>query len=1082
MSVLRFESEEALRFSITSGLVPDGVLAGAARTWRDDEGGIIVAPTKAVPADSMKKLAAAGISRLPPATSSKDATAVQCWAEIVSVVRDREIEENVGQVLFVLREGASLVDLAGELLRLGCDRLEWRSIDEGYLLRVAAPPYYSLLRAIDSTTGVRAYLPSPKGQDRVWVEVGCEHPLARFLRPDPGNILLVSPSNGNQPSFTTLPEGAFEDMYSLVDLRVPGGGKPRQHASVDERPRLTVTLRLARAASTDAPSLWVIREDAVTKVERLLASLPEEVARGLLFSPCTNGEETIVIIRARPGSRGGVEIDGEPYRSHASIVNLFLPCDATLEPPLRRDRVRDLLTPDPDDVVWLRPLGGGRFQVERAADNAFQPLSEWVEYVIDTNAAALLPWVKSATFDFDAFIGVDPAAERRRPDEPDEADVPRRKKVRTESEPARRVTTRTTPTRAEPERAVAQTTLAAAHIDPNAAAEQLASVEKEFLALDVPADAPARSELWERMAPLNASLRRGHDAALCWARVVWELASDEAHPAKRAWAEAERALVHNASVKTLLALDEPSRGHVRALSVFLFQDEDPSLRDVAHDATLWLDRHDHVLDVRTAWLARVALSRLVGGDHLGLARARDRLLTKIHRGLSLERDVPSFMRRAGAGRDAAQIELLAGKLEGLLETFEKTKRKRSATEADPKLTGAYVRFIIAYGAARLGRTERAAQLRDAAVKMLPKDPIHDLLSRGYVARIAQALEGLPAETPLPAEISAALNSLAKLDRYKVDRVRQCSKVLEPHERLDPIMAFQRGEADPRGPEFAELRGETELAVIEKTVAGIMEKAKVSAAEERARLYDGVMDFFPMVSHERALGHLETVITNVDDVPSPRRVQLFEEALMLAGHLGEERLARKIFGVLEPLVADVGPDGAAEIAPLASGMLRTLRRFGLREEAQRLLGALQQAAKGKATVHLVARLHTAAALAHIGETDRARPVFEEALTVLGGDLPMSERLQLTRALSRALGAAPIAFAVSGLDALQEKLEVVTDSFNTNTHVCLSVIDFMEGLVLGYASEDLSIDHVARRFLDDDEYLVRRRIHRDLRRIR
>ena len=97
-------------------------------------------------------------------------------------------------------------------------------------------------------------------------------------------------------------------------------------------------------------------------------------------------------VRSRPSTRSVMEIDGEPYRAHPSIANLFLPCDATLEPPLRRDSVRDLLTPDPDDVVWLRPLGGGGFQVERVGDNAFQPLSEWVEYVIDSSPGARSCW------------------------------------------------------------------------------------------------------------------------------------------------------------------------------------------------------------------------------------------------------------------------------------------------------------------------------------------------------------------------------------------------------------------------------------------------------------------------------------------------------------------------------------------------------------------------------------------------------------------------------------------------------------------------------------------------------------------
>ena len=120
----------------------------------------------------------------------------------------------------------------------------------------------------------------------------------------------------------------------------------------------------------------------------------------------------------------------------------------------------------------------------------------------------------------------------------------------------------------------------------------------------------------------------------------------------------------------------------------------------------------------------------------------------------------------------------------------------------------------------------------------------------------------------------------------------------------------------------------------------------------------------------------------------------------------------------------------------------------------------------------------AALAYIGEIERARPVFEEALAALHGELPMSERLQLGRALARALGTAPLAYAAAGLEQLQKKLDVVTDSFNTNSHVCLSVLDFMESLVLGYVSDELAVDATTRRILDDDEYLVRRRIHRDL----
>jgi hypothetical protein len=1068
VSVLRWANEAALRFSITSGLVPETVLAGAAWTWRDAEGGIFVSPAKAVPAAVMKQLTAAGVERVDVGLPH-DAHEVTCWPELVSLAR-ADVADNLGHALFVIEEGASLVAFAGELIRLGCDRLEWRRTERGYLLRAAQPPYYSLLRALEDRSGMRAYAPAPKGQDRVWVEIGSEHPLARFLRPAEGHFLLVS------AAFELVRDGPWSDIHSLVDLAVPA--KSTHRAAVAEPPRLEVRLRLARAATIDAPALWVIRRDAVRAIERLLASLPEDASRGLLFAVC--GEEPIVVLRSRPGGTRGtgatLEIEGEPYRVHPSIPNLFLPCDATLEPPLRRDRVRELLAPDPDQVVWVT----SELHVEHVDDTAFRPLSDWVEYVIDRSAAQLVPWMRSAVFEFDSFVGVDPGVPAApRPER--QVSTPKRASRRADPDPPPAPPTRAAEREARREAA----TLVAARVDPNQTAVELAAIESEFLS----AGAAEQSILWGRMAPLNASLGRANDAALCWARALWELEGDGLRAAAAPWLAAEQGHVSAAapsslaaeqapaSARTLLAVERPLREQVRSVAVMVVAAPVPP--DLVHDASLWLDRHDAALDIRTAWLARLALSNSVGGDRLGLARSRDRLLARVHQGLSLERDVPSFLRRAGASRDAAQIELLAAKLERLPVLLEKTRRKRSATEADPKLTGAYVHFILAYGFARIGRTERAAELRDGALAALPKtDAIHDLLSRAFVARIGQALEGLPTETPLPADISASLNALAKLDRYKVDRVRQSSKVLEPHERLDPIMAFQRGEADPRGPEFAALRGVSDGAIVDSGITAIMAQAKTSPPEDRARLYDGAMDFFPLLMHARAVELLDVVLSDVADIPVLRRVAVLEEAMMLAGHLGEATLARRIFDMLEPLVAGIGPDGAAEIAPLASGMLRTLRRFGLREESQRLLGALQAAARGKATSHLVARLHTAAALAYIGEERRARPVFEEALTVLRGELPMPERLVLTRALARALGAAPLSYAVAGLEQIQKRFDIITDSFNTNSHVCISVVDFMEALVLGYVTEDLAVDPIARRILDEDEYLVRRRIHRDL----
>src|SRR5207237_6979317 len=102
----------------------------------------------------------------------------------------------------------------------------------------------------------------------------------------------------------------------------------------------------------------------------------------------------------------------------------------------------------------------------------------------------------------------------------------------------------------------------------------------------------------------------------------------------------------------------------------------PELGARAAALTRFFDRFDGDLDLRSLWLARVALSRAVGGDALGLSRARDRVLGKLHRGLSIERDVPTFLRFVGGGERAGSsaADRLARELEALRATFDNTER------------------------------------------------------------------------------------------------------------------------------------------------------------------------------------------------------------------------------------------------------------------------------------------------------------------------------------------------------------------------------------------------------------------------
>ncbi len=1034
---------------------------------------MLVQPAESVGEGALAALAALSVVA-EACDAPTDARLASSWAELIALARAPVDDGSDGQVLFLAHDARAMLETAGELVRLGCDRVDLRQVGASFLLRVAAPPYYTYARALDGSAGLTAFLPQPRGQDRVYVQAGYAHPLANLLRPAPGLTLLVSPDKPWLP----LANEAWTDLYSIVELVVRGEARAFEPSL--EPARLRVPLRLARGAYGEPPALWVLRSDASVQVERLLASIPEEVATGLLFA-VTTGDPPTVVVRVRPSARTPVTIDleGETYRAHGQVPNLFLPLGLSLEPPLRQSRLRELFTPDPDQLTWIAG-DGADLRVERIDEHAFRPLTEWVDYVTDGAVVQLTAWLGSATFDFERF-----EVAERPPEEPRDPPPAAAPRVASSGRPRKRTPEPALPAAAAPPatakpvpKVVADTTADVAPED--GLLVELAAREREFLELQGPADDPARTALWAAMADLSSRVGRTKDAALCWTRALWDAPSADARALVDAWSSAE--IARAADREALLASTRPTRDTVSAVAAVLARDAfgtastprlDPAL------ASVWLDRFDEVLDVRSLWLARSAVALLTGGDPLALARARDRVLSRLHRGLSVEHDVPTFLRFLGGTRDSNQIERLGACLHALARRYETTKRTMSTVEADPKLTLAYVRFVIGYGSARIGQIEQARAYGAAASKLLDLgEPIHGFLARAYLARIEQAIEGLPLETPLPPELAGSLNALDKFSRYKVDRVRQFSTVLEPHERLDPVVAFQRGEEDPRGPEFTLLRGMSNVAALEDALDSIFAKARTSDPDVRARLFDGMMDFFPAISVERALRYLEEIVASLAGVPPARQAQLLEEALMIAGHVGDRDLARRIFEPLRLLVSGLGADGAAEIAPMTGGMLRTLRRFGLREEASALLIALQTAASGATTSALLARLHGAAALAYLGELERAEPVFAEALGVLGGTLPMAARLDLTRALARAVAPAPLPYALGVLDKLGDKLATVTDSFNTNSHVCVSALGFVEAIVLGYASDDLTLGELRRQWLDDDEYLVRRRIHRDM----
>lgn len=1104
---LIFPSDEALQLALTGGLIPAKAQAKPVRAQRHEDGTITVEPGRSLSRQQLKELSNVGVEVTRGGQDDDlHLREARCWAEVLPPTRLSGDELSTALVLFALPSGATLLPLAAELLRLGCDRqdvcfLEDRTDGVEALLKAQTPPYYTLARALERPEGVRAYTPAPPGQERVWTELGFDHPLARSVHPPEQGMLLIT-----DDSWRTLPAGPWTNLYQLIDVQLPASGAAHLPTEMTEIERLRVTLQLRPLAREVPPTLWVLHENAVEIVDGLVQQLPEHEIKRLLFTATGDAERPVVLLRAREG-RGTpplLEISAVALAQYLEIKNLYLPCDAILEPPLRRETLRELLAPRTEEITWLTPdpdADPAAFSVERIADDAFSPLEDWVDYVVHTSAAQLEPWVHAQLFELDAFesVGVEwserpavaPAPEPERP-------RGQRKRSRQRPEVAEEVAvyaTEVADTDEEPTGEPELAPIAAIDLTPGSEDEQtLAELERRFLDMDSPAEAPERGEIWLQMARLNTTLDRQRDAGLCWTRALWEADGQQARTIAQHWSVAESMLLGHRTgggaslVTALLKKKRPTPQQARALASQLLRvtisQEPPPPPERLHAIQVWLDAHDEGLDVRSLWLARLALSQMVGSDALQLTRTRDRILARLFRGLSLEQDVPTFLRFCGGGpgADTTTVGQLAEQLEALLGQFHKAKRKRSAVEAPPELTQAYVELLFAYGFARLGQSDRARSLRQQAIAALPAgDKIHGFLRQAYGARIEHALEGMPAETPLPSDISGQLNELERFVRYKVDRLRQASFILEPHEHLDPILAFQQAKRDPRGEEFAPMRGMTDPKEISRAVDEVMRKAVDSGTsiEDRDRLFDGVMDFFPMLPESESVPYLRTLVESVEPISLPRRCMLLQEALMLGGFFGRSELVQELVERLKQLIGELGGEHVAEVASTLGQCLRSMRRVGLADEASELLSAVGAAVEGTGTSVVVARLQLASGWADIGRLDQAQGLMQEGTKALKDKtlLPV-DRLEVTRALAGAASHLPLGQAIAELQRLATQLPQISDSFNTNSHFCLSVIQFMEALILGYASEQLALGQLGRRWLDEDEYLVRRRVHRDM----
>jgi hypothetical protein len=1025
--------------------------------------------------------------------------------------------------------------------RQGYRWLEERDGGTRALLRVVGPPYYTLLRATDRIGGAKAPIAYKESapNSRVWVEIGYTHPLVGQIKPPPGKILLLRPPR----RWTLLDEAPFKDVYEVADFPLPDRKVSWKDGKFDGRITAKMSLKAGGTPDgaelwvlRDDPVAELnrfVQNASDDLLQRLSFAVGEAKGQKTIVVRVRQSKQAPPVLVLH----GAVE-----YKHYLKLPNLFLPVGRALHPPLRRDQVRKLLAEDTSSVTWLHPGEGGKFTPMSLPEDSFRPLWDWIDYVLDHDKESLQAWVQASQFDFEAFVCDEETANKpRKP--PTGDGKPKGAKERSGGRESSSQELNYAPAieeQAAPEQAVAPLddfgTIQ--KVEPSQAQKQVRALEESFLALEGGLDMPERQEMWPQMAALYATLQTVDDAGVCWMNAMWERDEQavrawgwawfvsEAHavPTRqdsprsqpRSWVgkvaapNAKLREVPGDDLDRLLAIEEPATADVRALAAYLVYSAaqsppSPALVQRLGQVSRFLESFEKLLPVRAVWLAWSHLTLLSRGDVLALARARDRLLERLyHNGLRPEQDLPSFLRFAGqpTSQRFRAVRQWMVELSALAQEWVKSADGLPSATAQ---TPAYVDLIFSFGLARLGENDAARELLGRARQALHgKDDAHGFLFSAYEYRIRQSLDGKPHTGPLPDERLQELEIIERLQRYVVDRLRKHSVILEPDQRINPyrhwgarISEFEKALA-----ELTDLTDRNDLARrVDKLLAEVPKGSK--GAEPRARVVRAGLEVSPRVGEDFARRMLDQAVPAYDGLPETKdlavlteQATFLEKALFVAGHFGRVEAVHPLVSRFQKMLqSQKGAQALQLLDQVAASCFRGLRKLGMRDEIDQILRQMADLVLEGQEVKAVdfkkypgnqgpaalrALLQVASGWYFFGRDSQAEPILQAArAALLANDLQPRDQTQLACSYARAVGQAPVEVAQKRLEELFKSLKGIKDTYTTSSHFSVSQLDVVENVVLAVVSDDFTMGTQARRWLDDDEYLVRRRIHRDLR---
>jgi hypothetical protein len=1046
-------------------------------------------------------------------------TASTSWLELFPLAGADP--DNSGVVLFRLDDERAAVDLSIEMLRLGNDRQEIASLqisDEQSLtlLRVHEPPFYSLLEALEPQPDrtIRAYV---EQSAQVFAPVGKAHPFADRIRTTKQQWLLID----DALKWTWLKPPSFREVYDLVEFQLPGETRTVVETPLNEP--FHVPLSFAPDSSEQAADLWVITADPMSQLEEFVCSVDDRLLQRLLFAVGSTDDGEVVVLKTRPskGASPVVVIDADAYRSYLRIPHLFVPCGRRIHPPLRRDVVVRHLAADAKVVTWLAPDHDRSFKPYKIPESAFRPLSDWVDYVIDRNGESVDAWVQSHRFDFDSFATEADVVIQQR-------DAGKSKRDRNQSEKRK--------TRRDRGPAPEQAPAAApeAEIDEpdfngvDAAESTETSVEDrraewtaELLDLEEKFleqrgdDEASRRPLWIRMAELQSVLAQSRDATLCWSHAVWN-----SSPPTSAWRDTwlrvvsigmERDGLGDDAIPQLIKPDRVSDARPDVVAVLMIRaagaEQAGSLRPHLNEIREFLEANEATLPVRVCWLAWVAYVECAD-DPLALARARDRLLERLFQnGLRPETDLPTFLLSSEVeSQQVAQVREVLGRLSPVVHRWI----DRQPNGVAPPSTKSIANLQIAFGLARMGDVTLAGKLQEEALsEMTVTDPVNDWIYRAFAHRIEQAMNGEPARDPLPAELLNELNEprfnqseLGRTSpRYFIDRLRGESRILEPHERIN---AFRRIYSDDFQVRLVALYDTHDRAVLKdmatqllnSTFAGNDDDAKVAVLA-------ACLEISPRVGESFALQLLELLdqALAANEANSGGRAKLYKQASLAAAHFGHPQVVRQVLNrFTEEFLAEPSENSLDALDTTFSTFFDGMRKLGLQAEMEHVFQAVQaivgdsagrkdrRASPPARARDLKLLIQVAAWRFYFDQNEWGGQLLNQARKqILGPEFtdPKANLRSLIGMIApeyvSALTHAPMQTVVARLEDFFKSSKHVCDAMHTTIYYSRAQLGVVEAAVLALVTDGALLSDEGRRWLDEDEHAIRRRVHADVRQL-